>query len=125
MKFAAWSSLVIGGLMLAQWTFFLTAGQVPEVRSAPVALGFHLLAEAATALLLIAAGIGLLRRYSWGRPIGLVANGMLVYTVIVSAGYFAQSGQWPLVGMFAVLLTLAVASIVALSRVLRMWSHYE
>jgi hypothetical protein len=39
--------------MLAQWTFFISAGQVPEVRTAPIALAFHLVAEAATAILLI------------------------------------------------------------------------
>jgi hypothetical protein len=35
-------------------------------------------------------------------------------TAVVSPGYFAQQGQWPLVGMFAVLLALAVVSIVKL-----------
>jgi hypothetical protein len=46
----------------------------------------------------------------------MVANGLLIYTVIVSPGYFAQSGQWPLVGMFALLLVLAVLSIRSLWR---------
>jgi hypothetical protein len=41
---------------------------------------------------------------------------MLAYTVIVSPGYFAQQGQWPLAGMFAVLLALDVASVVVLLR---------
>ncbi len=116
MRFAAWCSLVIGALMLAQWSLFLAAGQVPEVHTEPVRLAFHLAAEAATAVALMAAGVALLR----GRPnawkLGLVANGMLIYTVIVSPGYFAQKGQWPLVAMFAVLLFLAVASITQLVR---------
>lgn len=114
MRFAAWCSLVVGVLMLAQWTFFIAAGEVPELRTEPVRIGFHLAAEAATALALIAAGIRLFRRRRYALPLGLVANGMLVYTVIVSPGYFAQNGQWPLVGMFAALLVLALASIVAL-----------
>jgi len=115
-RFPAWCSLSVGVLMLAQWSFFLAAGQVPEVRSAPIALAFHLVAEAATALALIAAGVMLLRRHRYARAVGLVANGMLIYTVIVSPGYFAQAGQWPLVGMFGVLLLLAIASILQLSR---------
>lgn len=41
---------------------------------------------------------------------------MLLYSVIVSPGYFAQLGQWALVGMFALLLVLAVASIGSLLR---------
>jgi len=39
-----------------------------------------------------------------------------VYTVIVSPGYFAQQGQWPLVAMFAVLLILALVSLRLLAR---------
>lgn len=105
--------------MIAQWAFFLAAGQTPEARTAPIALAFHLAAEAATALTLIAAGILLLRSSPAGPAVGLVANGMLVYTVIVSPGYFAQLGQWPLVGMFAVLLGLALFSIRQLARGMR------
>jgi hypothetical protein len=37
---------------------------------------------------------------------------MLLYTVIVSPGYFAEKGQWAFVAMFAVLLLLALLSIV-------------
>ena len=37
-----------------------------------------------------------------------------VGTVIVSPGYFAQQGQWPLVFMFAVLLVLDVLCVVRL-----------
>lgn len=117
MKFASWSSLIIGLLMLAQWAFFLGIGQVPEIRTEPIALAFHLVAEAATALALISAGILLLRGRPGGISLGLVANGMLTYTVIVSPGYFAQLGQWPLVAMFASLLGLALVSILQLARI--------
>jgi hypothetical protein len=33
---------------------------------------------------------------------------MLLYSAINSPGYFAQSGRWPVVGMFAILFFLAV-----------------
>jgi hypothetical protein len=64
-------------------------------------LGFHLAAEPATALTLITAGMALLLGASWGRPLYLIAAGMLFYTAIVSSGYFAHQGQrvWP--GIFA------------------------
>jgi hypothetical protein len=107
MKFAGWYSIVVGIMMFAQWLFFLAAGQVPEVKTAPVALGFHLTAEFATALALIISGITLLRGMQWGRVAALVSLGMLCYTVIVSPGYFAQQGTWPLVVMFMVLLILS------------------
>ena len=111
MRFAAWYSLVVGFLMLAQWTFFLAAGQVPELHTEPYRIGFHLAGEAVTALALIVAGGGLLRGKAWARPLGLTALGLLIYTAIVSPGYFAQQGVWPLVAMFVVILALALFSL--------------
>lgn len=106
MRFVCWFFIVVAVLMVGQWSFFLAAGAVPELRTEPVRIGFHLAAEFATAACLLAGGIGLLRGKAWGRPVGLFAAGMLAYTCMVSPGYFAQSGQWLLVGMFAVLLVL-------------------
>ena len=116
MKFSAWFSILVGVLMFAQWGFFLTAGSVPEVQTEPIALAFHLAAEFATALLLIIGGTALLRGMPRAREIALAAAGMLAYTVIVSPGYFAQLGQWPLVGMFALLLILDGVNIALLMK---------
>jgi predicted permease len=114
-KLAAWYGIGVGGLMLAQWGFFLSTGSVPELHSEPLRIGFHMFGELATAVGLIAAGAALLASRRWGRPLFLVAAGMVIYSEIVSPGYFAQRGQWGLVAMFAVLLVLAVLSVVALA----------
>jgi hypothetical protein len=103
-------------MMAIQWTFFVAAGQVPELKTEPVRIAFHLAAEAATACLLIVGGIALLRRVPWGPKLALVANGILLYTVIVTPGYFAQSGRLPPVGMFGVVLVLTLLSIRSLLR---------
>jgi hypothetical protein len=116
MKFSAWFSIVVGILMFGQWGFFLAVGAVPELQTEPIAIAFHLAAEFATALCLLVGGIALLRGAAWAKNLSLFAAGMLAYTVIVSPGYFAQLGQWPLVGMFAVLLVLDVVSVLTLTR---------
>jgi hypothetical protein len=110
MHFTAWYTILIGILMIVQWSFFLATGSVPEVQSEPIRLAFHLAAEFVTAICLIVAGGAVLRSKAWGRTFMLAALGMLVYTVIISPGYFAQQGQWPLVGMFVVILALALGS---------------
>jgi hypothetical protein len=112
MTFAALYAVAVGGLMLAQWTFFLVRGQVPELQTEPLRIWFHLVAEFVTAIALIAGGLGLLLAAGWGRPLYLVAMGMLLYTVIVSPGYYAQRGEWPFVAMFAAVLLLALVSLV-------------
>jgi len=116
MRFVAWYSIAVGALMLGQWSFFLAFGQVPELQTEPFRIAFHLLGEGVTAIALIVSGIALLRGASWGREAAFAALGMLTYTVLVSPGYFAQLEQWPLVGMFGVLLVLTVVSYVLLGQ---------
>ncbi len=50
---------------------------------------------------------------SWAKILALLALGMLLYTVIVSPGYYAQSKNLPMVGMFASLIILTVVAIAA------------
>jgi hypothetical protein len=116
LKFTAWYSITVGVLMLAQWGFFLATGQVPELQAEPYRIAFHLLGEGITAIALTVSGIALLRRTPWAHQTAFASLGMLTYTVLVSPGYFAQLGQWPLVAMFAVLLLLTLLSFVLLGR---------
>jgi len=116
MKFSGIFSIIVGVLMISQWGFFLAAGAVPELQSEPLRIALHLAAEFLTAACLIVGGAAALRGAGWARWFSLVAAGMLAYTVVVSPGYFAQQGQWPLVGMFALLLALDVVNIVKLAR---------
>ena len=108
MNIAGWFSLCIGLLMLGQWTFFLLSGQVPELKTKPAEIVLHITAEFVTAIALLVAGVGLLLATSWGIFLYLVATGMLLYTLIVSPGYYVQRRTWPLVTMFAVILVLTL-----------------
>jgi hypothetical protein len=108
MKFAGIFALVVGLLMIGQWVFSLATAGIPELQTAPLAIGFHLAAEILTALALILSGLAILKKIAWGRTLFLVAGGMVLYSVINSPGYFAQRGQWPVVGMFAILFFLAI-----------------
>lgn len=108
MTFAAIFSLLVGVGMIGQWTASFVAKQIPELKDEPIRIWFHIVAEMVTALALIAAGLGLLFKQGWGVDLYLVASGMLLYTAIVSPGYFAQKGQWGWLGMFAVVIVLAL-----------------
>lgn len=111
MKLSGWFSTVAGLFMLSVWGFFLAAGQVPELQTAPFEIGFHLAGEFATALVLIIGGLAILSGRSWGRLVSLAALGMLIYSVVVSPGYFAQRGNWLFVAVFALLLILALTAV--------------
>ena len=114
MIFAAIFAILVGVLMIGQWAFFYFTNQIPELKSEPYRIAFHITGEWITAIGLLVSGIGLLLGGTWAERLILLAMGMLFYTIIVSPGYFAQRGQWPLVGMFALLLILALISLGAL-----------
>jgi peptidoglycan/LPS O-acetylase OafA/YrhL len=111
-SFVGWTLLAVGALMVLQWLVFLATGNVPELHTEPLAIGFHLAAEAATAVLLMIAGVRLLQ--ARGSRWGPVAVGMLIYTVINSAGYFAEQGAWGVVAVFGALLVVAIVAAVLL-----------
>ncbi|MBN1580667.1 MAG: hypothetical protein JXA89_08175 [Anaerolineae bacterium] len=111
MIFAAWYGMIVGLGMIGQWTFFGATGRVPEFKTEPIRIAFHLAAELLTAIALIVGGSGLLAGASWGHRVYPVSIGMLLYTTVISPGYFAQKREWPMVGMFALLFALALLSL--------------
>lgn len=111
-KVVAAYSVTIGILMAAMWSVFALTDQIPELDTSPKEIGFHLAGEFLTAFALILGGLGLILKRSWGPTVDLVALGMLAYTVVVSPGYYAQTGDYAFVGMFAVLMGLTLVFIV-------------
>jgi len=108
MRFVRISSIVTGVLMFIQWGFFLATGNVPELDSQSRAIAFHLAAEFLTASALIASGIRLSGSRPQSRVSAAFAQGMLGYTAVNSSGYFAQNGEPIFLGMFGIVLLLAV-----------------
>ena len=114
MKFPAWYGILVGFLMIAQWMFSIMAGGVPELQNTPWEIAFHPAAEFSTAVVLIIGGIAGLKSVTWSRQILLLGLGMVIYSEIVSPGYFAQLSQWAFVVMFAVLFLGALWSVMRL-----------
>jgi hypothetical protein len=111
MIFPSIFAIVVGIGMIGMWSVSYLTKKIPELETEPLRIKFHLAAEFATAIILLIAGIGLITGQAWAVSVYLIAMGMLLYTMIVSPGYFAQKGQWAYVGMFAVIFVLAVVSI--------------
>ena len=109
-------SLFMGISMLAMWLMFYFTNSIPEIQTKPVELGLHVVAEVSTALLLIIGAIGLLLKKSWGLKTYLISMGMLLYTLILSPGYFLQKGEIPFVIMFMVFLMLAIVLTVLIAK---------
>ncbi len=111
MLFPSIFAIVIGLGMIGQWTMSFISKQIPELETEPIRIWFHIIGELITALALIISGIGLLAGWSWAPILYLVASGMLIYTAIVSPGYFAQQGKQIWVIFFFVLILITTVSI--------------
>lgn len=111
-KAASIYSFFMGISMIAMWSIFYVTGSIPEIQTKPIELSMHIAAEFFTAILLIVGAIGLFTNKIWGLKVYLLSMGMLLYTLIMSPGYFLQQGQIPFVIMFFVFIVLAVAFII-------------
>ena len=94
--------------MIIQWIFFLFTGNVPELITTPISISFHIFIEILTAVMLIITFTVLKGTKKWGKYFAIYTQGMLGYTTVNSAGYFAQSSQWILLIMFAVILLFSI-----------------
>lgn len=101
-------AIFVGLLMFMMWSFFLIAGMVPELETKPAEIILHLVAEFSTAFLLIIAGISALKKSRHSKWLYPFSIGMLMYTLIVSPGYYLQAGEYFFVAMFSVLIVLSI-----------------
>jgi hypothetical protein len=118
MTFASIYVILVGFAIIGYWIIFYLRKQTPGqqieavVDRGQIEMRFHIIAELLAAVVLIIAGTSLLMKISWGREVVLVAIGMLLYTSVNSAGYFAQIRQQSMIIIFAFVLILSVVSLV-------------
>ncbi len=115
MVFSAIFALLVGAGMIGQWLASFLSKNIPELKTEPIRIGFHIAAEMATALLLLVSGVMLLAGIPAGKTVFLVAVGMMFYTCIVSPGYFAQNGKWAWLIMFSALIVLGVVGVILIA----------
>ena len=106
-------SIFIGIAMLSIWTVQLATGQAPELQTAPIEIAMAITADWLTAIMLLVVGVGLLSRHNWAYKLYLFALGMLIYSVLISSGYFGQLGNTIFVILFAVLFILSVVFVIS------------
>jgi len=91
--------------------------QIPELKTEPVAITFHITAEFFMGILSLISGIFLFIGFSWAPYFFILAMGLVIYAVINSAGYYGQRKQWLIVIMFGIIL-LASGSLVSLNLII-------
>lgn len=86
--------------------------QIPEIKTEPIAIAFHITAEMLMGTLSLLSGIFLLIGLPWAPYFFILAMGLIIYAVINSAGYYAQKNQWPFVIMFGIILVASICLVI-------------
>lgn len=105
-------AIVIGIGIIGLWTMLLLTNQVPELRTEPIAIKFHITAELIMGILSLFSGIFLLIGFLWAPLIFILAMGLVIYAVINSAGYYGQKKQWSFVIMFGIILIASLSLVI-------------
>ena len=111
-KVAAGYSIFVGLSMIGMWIMFYCTGGIPELNTKPAEIGLHITGEMITAVVLIMGGYAIFTKKGWGPQVYTLSMGMLLYTLIVSPGYYVQRGEVPFIIMFSVLFLLSVFFII-------------
>ena len=105
-------AIIIGIGIIGLWTMLLLTKQIPELKTEPVAIAFHISAEMTMGILCLVSGIFLLIGFSWAPYFFILAMGLVIYAVVNSAGYYGQKKQWSFVIMFGVILIASVSLVI-------------
>ena len=111
-RLAAFFAIFVGISIIGVWTMLYITGSIPELNTEPIRIVMHMVAEITTGIILILGAYGLLNNKKWGYNTYLISMGMLIYTLIVSPGYYAEKGNYLFVGIFIIMAFLAIMLII-------------
>lgn len=100
-------SIIVGIAMIGIWIIQLSTGQALELETAPIEIALAITADWMTAIVLLISGVGLFLERNWAFKLYLFSLGMLVYSVLISSGYFGQLGNLTFVVLFVILFILS------------------
>jgi len=108
---SAYFTIIVGVLMMSMWTILVFTGQVPYLDTPQMEIKLHIFTELLTSGALILGGISVLRDWTLFNRLHYVSQGMLIYAIINSSGYYIDLGETAIAAMFGVLLIGTLASL--------------
>ena len=104
-RFSGIYLLVVGISILGMWTMILISEEIDEGLKE---FSFHLFSEFLLAFLCIISALRLLCEDGQkGLFLSMAAHGMLIYSVLNAAGYYAERGEWAFLVLFTMLFLIS------------------
>jgi hypothetical protein len=101
-------SITLGICILGMWIFILNTQEIEEGKTE---MGFHLTSEFLMAVVCLFGGFLLLKKHKMARKLNVLGLGMVLYSVLNAAGYYAERNETAMVVMFAVLMVLTTSAL--------------
>ena len=90
---AAIFAFIAAAVIVFAWIYRLAIAGTPEFTAQPWLTWLHLVAEIATAVVLVVGGWGLLAGTHWARKVYLIGIGALAFGALADIGRYAESGN--------------------------------
>jgi hypothetical protein len=110
---AAIFAFLAAAVIVLVWIYRLAIAGIPELQAQPWLTWLHLIAEIATAVVLVVGGWALLAGTHWARKAYLLGVGMLLFGALADIGRYADSGN---TGLSIFFFLVAVVSVVFVIR---------
>ena len=104
-------TILVGLLIMGMWSLLVFTNQVPYLDTPQMEIKLHILTEMLTAVMLILGGVSVIRGWSKLTNLHYVSQGMLIYAIINSSGYYIDRGESMMAVMFGVLLVGTIVSL--------------
>ncbi len=113
-KILGYIYIVIGVGIIGLWIMLLATDQVPEIETALAEIIMHIIIEATMGIMAIISGFFLLKGFKHYKEICFLTNGLLIYSVVNSSGYYIQSSNFAMVIMFGIIFAFTMYSTIML-----------
>src|SRR6478672_8126070 len=113
---AAIFAFIAAAVIVLVWIYRLAVTGTPEFAAQPWLTWLHLIAEIATAVVLVVGGWGLLAGTHWARKVYLIGVGALLFGALADIGRYADSGNNGLSIFFFLVAVVSVVFVIRAER---------
>jgi len=105
-------TIFIGILVIAMWIMILNG---PAISEGKTELGFHLFSEFLMAIICIVSGLRLFVNKPGAKILNVCGLGMVIYSVLNTAGYYGEKGETAMLLVFIILTIMTVTAVILLT----------
>lgn len=98
-------TIILGMSIISFWLMIFSTQSLPQGK---IEIGFHILSEIAMAISCIISGAAVIRNWKPAFKIFLISHAMVIDSALNAAGYYGETGKFPVMYLFLALFMISV-----------------